>query len=64
MNRKLVTMVVTVSVPGDKSAAWARREVWHKIHTGSGWETIGADQCDTPVRVRKVAPNAAEATKS
>jgi hypothetical protein len=42
--RKTVTMLVTVTVPADKSPQWARKEVRHLINDGSGYHTYAGEE--------------------
>ena len=50
--KKRVTMVLTVSVPDNMTAAEARREVRYLINDGSGWMTYQGE-C---VKAAKVQP--------
>lgn len=50
--RKQITMLVTVSVPAERSPAFARKEVRYLINDGAGYITEAGEE----VKVIKVRP--------
>jgi len=51
--RKTLAMLVTVSVPANQSASWARREVRNLINHGVGWTTNAGDTDGVKARAVK-----------
>lgn len=52
--RKQIDVIVRVSLPADRSAAWARRELRHLVNDGVGYFTNAGD--DDGIKARAVRP--------